>query len=72
MTDQHDHPRSAQRRDFLRNSLFAGAGVAAVALTLDETGATTPTPSAVATDKNNKAGYHETRHIRDYYRSASF
>jgi len=71
MTDQHDQPQSPRRRNFLRNSLFAGAGAATVALTLDEASAATPTPGAVATDKG-KAGYRETRHIRDYYRTASF
>ena len=71
MTDQHDQPQSPRRRDFLHNSLFAGAGAAAVALTLDEASAATPTP-AEPTITTGKAGYRETRHIRDYYRTASF
>ena len=71
MTDQHDHPLSVRRRDFLRNSLFAGAGAALVVLTADEASAATPAqPESKPTGA--KAGYQETQHIRDYYRTASF
>lgn len=71
MTKQHQSLPSAQRRNFLRNSVYTGAGVAAAVLAGGEAGAATvktpPTPEA-----EGSRGYQETQHIRDYYRTASF
>lgn len=70
MTQPSNTP-SNSRREFLRNSVFASAGVAAAVLTADQAQAASETP-AVAEPAPTSLGYQETRHVQDYYRTASF
>ena len=71
---KRDKQTSEDRRDFLRATVTAGAGMAAVAV------AATSMAAAVSEDDqidepnagSNNKGYHVTRHIVDYYNTASF
>ena len=53
-----------------RNFLFAvGAGGAATAVAVAGKVASKPEPSKAGTDKRGGAGYEETAHVRNYYRT---
>ncbi len=56
------------RRDFLKGLAVTGAavGLGAAAGPVIAAPAEAPSPT-----KTSKQGYHETAHIRDYYRSAN-
>lgn len=60
-----------QRRRFLATAKIAGA-VAVIALLAKKTSEPAPPAAAVSTDDLSAAPstYHETEHIRKYYRSA--
>jgi nitrous oxide reductase len=58
------------RRHFLRTTLVAGAGVATAAVTRGAAVAATETTASAPPAA--KKGYHLTRHITDYYRTAAF
>ena len=57
------------RRKFLRTTLAAGAGAAVAGVAADALAAET-IPDAQAKAEAQQ-GYHETQHIRDYYRTAA-
>jgi nitrous oxide reductase len=57
------------RRDFLRGSAIAGAGVA-VASSIPSVSLATPAEGA-AEDQPVEKGYRLTKHIIDYYKSAA-
>ena len=60
------------RREFLRRSLTAGAGAAAAWATVGTASAAfEPAPLEAAPETRTRKGYRETRHIRDYYRTAA-
>jgi len=65
--EKKTHQDVSERRRFLQGaavaSAAAGSGLAANALA-DET--------ATETVKKEKLGYHETEHVREYYRLARF
>lgn len=56
------------RRTFLKN--VAAAGGAAAALTVTGKVAATDAVSQPADSKPREKGYHETRHIKTYYKTA--
>jgi hypothetical protein len=62
-----NQPRDQKRREFIKKSALAGAGVAVTA---------TAGASAIATDdaasieKPGQKGYQLTQHVLDYYKSA--
>lgn len=58
-----------QRRDFLRGSISAAAGVAVTAVAGQSLAGATGKDDGVQTDK--KEGYRLTKHIADYYKSAA-
>ena len=63
---------TADRRTFLKGAAVAGGAAALTAASatgLVEPAAKTPPAAAPATaDKTASKGYHETQHIKDYYR----
>jgi hypothetical protein len=72
--DEHDKlTPDPRRRNFLRAAGGAGAlaTLAAVAGESHATVAATPAPVAAAAAAE-PAGYHETEHIRQYYRTARY
>jgi hypothetical protein len=54
------------RRNFL---IAVGAGSAATAAAVAGKVASKPEPSRSSTDKRSGAGYEETAHVRNYYRT---
>jgi len=62
-------PPRVHRRDFLRQALTAGAGLAAVAVMPRGVAAAAGDGMPPATPQAR--GYHLTPHIRDYYQSAT-
>jgi nitrous oxide reductase len=70
MKDRDQHEESNGRREFLKQMALGGgamavAAVSGGALAAEETDV--PTPAKPAARK----GYHETDHIREYYRTAA-
>ena len=67
-----DERKSEARRGFLKGMLL-GSGAAAVAIA---SGGAVAAPKAkssrAAKPKAESQGYHETPHIRDYYKTAQF
>lgn len=62
-----NQPKDQARREFIRKSTLAGAGVAAASM------ASTRAIASVGDDieqKPEQKGYHITQHILDYYKSA--
>lgn len=61
---------TADRRMFLKGFAVAGgsAAIAAVSATGLAEHTTEENVATAATEKTASKGYHETRHIRDYYR----
>jgi hypothetical protein len=59
------------RRSFLRAAGGAGALGALAAVAAESTAAPVPAAPAVAASAE-PAGYHETEHIRQYYRTARY
>lgn len=72
--DQHGKPTQAldpRRRRFLR----AAGGAGALATLASVAGQSTAAPAAASTPEVAAAapsGYHETEHIRTYYRTAAY
>jgi nitrous oxide reductase len=62
---------TADRRMFLKGAAVAGgtAALTAVSATGLVDPATTAQAAPDATDKTASTGYHETQHIKDYYRA---
>jgi len=60
-------PRDQERREFIKKSTLAGAGVAATAMTST---AAIADAGAAATEKPGQKGYQLTQHVLDYYKSA--
>ena len=61
------HTHTEERRNFLKKLAAAGGATAAVAISGQA--AASPEPGPASEAKKNR-GYHETPHIRDYYRTA--
>lgn len=59
----------SQRRDFLRGSIVAAAGVAVTAATGKSIANVSEPAAEMEADK--KEGYRLTKHIADYYKSAA-
>lgn len=69
MTEQqHDEPNG--RREFLKQ-VALGGGAAAVAAVSGGALAATDTEPPKAAEPARPKGYHETDHIREYYRTAA-
>lgn len=70
-SNNNDRLREAgvSRRGFLRDLLATGSGLAAVAA-LGNAQAEAAAESS-PTEASESRGYHETQHIRDYYRTAA-
>ena len=66
---EKDQPTESKRRDFLRGSIAAAAGVAATTAAGTSIAAVTDTDVGVEPEK--KEGYRLTKHIADYYKSAA-
>jgi predicted nicotinamide N-methyase len=62
-------PPRVHRRDFLRQALTAGAGLAAVAVM--PRGVAAAASDGIPPAAPQARGYHLTPHIRDYYQSAT-
>ena len=62
-----DKKTDPQRRNFLRGTVAAGAGVAITATAADVVVADTAEPNADGPGK--KAGYQLSQHILDYYKT---
>ena len=60
-----------KRRDFLRGSIVAATGVAAIVAEGKSTSSVAETKTAVGSESNKKEGYRLTKHIADYYKSAA-
>lgn len=63
----HNQPKDQARREFIKKSTLAGAGVAAASM------ASTNAIAAVGDDSEQKPaqkGYQLTQHVLDYYKSA--
>ena len=60
-----------KRRGFLRAAGGAGA-LGALAVAAGQAPAATPPEPAAAPEAAKPAGYHETEHIRQYYRTARY
>lgn len=72
MKNRKSSQQTASRRAFLRGSLTA-AGAGAVALAAQKAAATAvmePAADAKEQEQKKHEGYHETSHIRDYYKTA--
>lgn len=65
---QHDDTRP----DVARRGFLKAAPLGALAVVAATPAAATPEPTAPAPDPGVKRGYHETDHIRRYYRSAAY
>ena len=61
--------RGTNRRGFLKGLLLGGAGAALVAASR-ESPASGDAPAPADTAPKGSAGYHETAHIRNYYKTA--
>lgn len=69
MSDKHlDDDAVNSRRDFMRNMLVGGSA-AAIAVCAGGARAATPTAETPA-PKAERAGYHLTPHILEYYKTA--
>lgn len=67
-----DKQTNEKRRGFLKGALV-GSGAAAVAIVSGGAVAAPDTkPSAPAQAKPGSVGYHETPHVREYYKTAQF
>lgn len=67
MKSSNSQPEDRQRREFIKKSTLAGAGVAATAVASSSAiaqGETEPTRQP------EQKGYRLTRHVLDYYKSA--
>jgi uncharacterized membrane protein len=64
--DQNSHPGRESRRDFIKTTTLAGAGLAAGAALPGAALAATPEPEAKPAKQK---GYQVTRHVVDYYKS---
>lgn len=64
-TKQSSRPQTQDRRDFMKTTTLAGAGIAAAAAV---PGAALAAGSEEPAKKPQQ-GYHVTRHIIDYYKS---
>ncbi len=63
-------PNRDDRRRFLMGLAAAGGGAAAVAVA-GQSVAAVPAVDEQAVNQGEQRGYRETRHVRDYYRTAS-
>lgn len=61
-----------KRREFLRAARGAGALGALAVLAAQDAQAEAAPPAASAPEPATSAGYHETEHIRTYYRTAAY
>lgn len=72
MDQNNSKPVDTRRRFFLRAAGGAGA-LATLATVASDTTAVAPVQAAtVVADASEPAGYHETEHIRQYYRTAKY
>ncbi|MDH5361105.1 MAG: twin-arginine translocation signal domain-containing protein [Gammaproteobacteria bacterium] len=58
--------KTLERREFLKDAAAVGGAVALGMATGEAAASVTP----VAVKKTGDQGYHETQHVRDYYKSA--
>lgn len=65
--EQKRQPKDQERREFIKKSTLAGAGVAATALA--STGAIADVGGEIE-QKPTQKGYQLTQHVLDYYKSA--
>ncbi|TCS35980.1 secreted protein [Paucimonas lemoignei] len=73
MADKQSEQVDGRRRRFLNAAKGAGAlGAIAVLFGKGAAAPTLPQQQAKADDKQPDGGYHETEHIREYYRSARY
>ncbi|BAU48885.1 hypothetical protein SVA_2335 [Sulfurifustis variabilis] len=70
MTEQqHDEPNG--RREFLKQVALGGGAAAVAAVSGGALAATDTEPPKAAAEPARPKGYHETDHIREYYRTAA-
>lgn len=61
------HTQTEERRTFLKKLAAAGGATAAIAVSGQAAASPEPAP---ASEPTSNRGYHETPHIRHYYRTA--
>lgn len=73
MEDKQSEQVDSVRRQFLNAARGVGAlGAIAVVLGKGAAAPALPHQQAKSEDKQPHSGYHETEHIREYYRSAGY
>lgn len=72
MNTEKDKPRAAGAPDPARRSLLKAAPLGALAVVAGQSAAAEPAPAAAPEQPAKPRGYHETEHIRRYYRTAAY
>lgn len=65
-------PPAQDRPDPTRRSLLKAAPLGALAVVTGRADAAAPVPAAAPESAPQPKGYHETEHIRTYYRTAAY
>ena len=70
--NEHDKEREAAEPDAGRRSFLMAAPLGALAVVAGPAAAGPPVAAAPAASPRTTRGYHETEHIRTYYRTAAY
>ncbi|MFK3737021.1 formate dehydrogenase [Massilia sp. TN1-12] len=70
--NKHQRPPAQDRPDPTRRSLLKAAPLGALAVVAGKADAAAPAPVALPEPAPEPKGYHETEHIRTYYRTAAY
>lgn len=69
---KHEHERAGPLPDITRRGFLKAAPLGALAAVAAGGAQAAPAPAAATPDPEVKRGYHETEHIRRYYRTAAY
>lgn len=70
--NENQRPPAQDRPDPTRRSLLKAAPLGALAVVAGKADAAIPAPVAAPAPVPQPKGYHETEHIRTYYRTAAY